>query len=603
VSVSAAAPVPVHRGIPKSQLKLTAGLIGIVVVAIGVWGVAAERGLRRVEMERIEISLEAGAALVAEAVRGVSLAEDAMSSIDTLADRAGRASGLRVTILSRGGVVLGDSNVSLERLPTIESHRERPEVRQALAEGLGRDRRRSATVGRELLYVARPVPGGLVRVASDLAALDAAVARLRRELAAAGGLAVVLALGFSWALSWYTLRPLRELRTAASALAEGELDTRVPFGVSDELSAISRSIDQMGEQLRLRLEEVTREKEQLHTVLEGMVEGVLVVDAKGEILIANSRLRDFYETTGDSVGRPLLEGIRDAELEAILTEASEGDDVVSRVVTAGGRTPRSLRVQAVRFPSEGQRVGTVAVLHDVTELMRLEEVRRDFVANASHELRTPLAAIQGFSETLLSNETLGESERRAYLETIDRHARRLANIVRDLLELSTIEGGELVAEPTRIDVGAIAARFVADYAPRARERGLRVELHDPGDAWAWADPNAVDRIFANLVGNAMQYSDSGGAVQIHIEPEAGQLRVRVEDAGIGIPETELGRIFERFYRVDKARSRALGGTGLGLAIVKHLVQSMGGEIYVRSRLGEGSSFTFTLPRQRGDSGR
>ena len=253
-------------------------------------------------------------------------------------------------------------------------------------------------------------------------------------------------------------------------------------------------------------------------------------------------------------------------------------------------------MQAVRFPpGSGPRVGTVAVFNDITELMRLEEVRRDFVANASHELRTPLSAIQGFSETLLESDSLSPEEQKSYLEIIDRHARRLSNIVHDLLELSTIESRKTKLQPALVDVGELAASFVRDSEARYRELGVQVSVRDESTARAWADPGAVDQILTNLVDNAVKYTDPGGSVDVTIEDHANRLRVRVRDSGIGIPQKDLSRIFERFYRVDKARSRALGGTGLGLSIVKHLVQSMGGEIYVESRLDEGSTFTFTLP--------
>jgi two-component system phosphate regulon sensor histidine kinase PhoR len=241
--------------------------------------------------------------------------------------------------------------------------------------------------------------------------------------------------------------------------------------------------------------------------------------------------------------------------------------------------------------------GTVAVLlEDVTDARRLEDVRRDFVANASHELRTPLAAIRGFAETLLHNESLAEGERRSYLEIIDRHAQRLTHIVHDLLELSTIERGRIRLEPVALDLGPLLASLIRDWEPRLRERSLELTLGPLPDARVFADPHAVEQILTNLLDNAVKYSEPGGRIEIQVEEGASKLRVRVRDTGIGIPEQDLARIFERFYRVDKARSRALGGTGLGLAIVKHLVQGLGGEISVQSRLGEGSSFVFTLPR-------
>jgi two-component system phosphate regulon sensor histidine kinase PhoR len=253
----------------------------------------------------------------------------------------------------------------------------------------------------------------------------------------------------------------------------------------------------------------------------------------------------------------------------------------------------------VRFPSGGgPALGTVAVLHDVTEMAQLERMRREFVANASHELRTPLAAIRGFAETLLGNDQLSDEVRRSYLEVIDRNAQRLGNLVGDLLELSRIEGGDLRLDLAAIDVAAVAEAVIRDASPRFQEKGIRLSCEAQEGVVAWADGRAVDQIFTNLLDNALKYTDAGGSVAVHIEADEHAVRVRVNDSGIGVPEADLGRIFERFYRVDTARSRALGGTGLGLAIVKHLVAELGGEIRVDSELTKGSTFSFTLPTQR-----
>jgi two-component system, OmpR family, phosphate regulon sensor histidine kinase PhoR len=584
--------------VPKSQLKLTAALAALVLLVVAVWGAAAERGLRRAETERLSRSLEERAALVNALVSGIPFEVSRRAELDAIADRAGAAAGARVTLIGPDGSVLGDSEVPPERLPDLENHATRPEVARAMRGATGRSTRPSVTVGRDLMYLALPAAGGgVVRVASDLSTLDDAVASLRWELAAAGGVGIATALALSFAFSWLTLRPIREMRRVASSIAEGHLDDRLPFRSGDELADISTAINQMAEQLRLRLEEVTHDKEQLHAVLEAMVEGVLAVDSKRIILLANSRVREFYGVSGEIVGRPFLEAIRDADLDELLGEAARTDEIVSRALTVRYPASRILRVQAVRFPATGgPRVGTVVAFHDITELMRLEEVRRDFVANASHELRTPLAAIRGFAETLLRSEGLSESERRSYLEVIDRHAQRLANIVRDLLELSTIESRTVRLDLAPLDLEQLAAGLVRDWEPRLSERRLSLRQRSAGDVVAWADRRAVEQILTNLLDNAIKYTEPGGEIEIAVEGLADCVRVSVCDSGIGIPQRDLGRIFERFYRVDKARSRALGGTGLGLSIVKHLVQSLGGRISVESQLGVGSTFHFDVPR-------
>jgi two-component system phosphate regulon sensor histidine kinase PhoR len=259
-----------------------------------------------------------------------------------------------------------------------------------------------------------------------------------------------------------------------------------------------------------------------------------------------------------------------------------------------GANDRKIVMHAAAYPSAEHRAGTVAVFHDVTELQRLEQVRRDFIANASHELRTPLTSIRGFADTLLSKDTT-EEERRTYLQVILRNSQRLTNLMEDLLELSRIESRKVPMRPTEVDVIRTGRILVADLEPRLREARLRIEVRATGPGGAWADRRAVEQVIANLLDNAVKYTNPGGRIELSIAGEGEVVRVSVADTGIGIPEEDRGRIFERFYRVDKARSRALGGTGLGLSIVKHLVQAMGGDIWVESQVGKGTRFTFTLP--------
>jgi two-component system phosphate regulon sensor histidine kinase PhoR len=381
----------------------------------------------------------------------------------------------------------------------------------------------------------------------------------------------------------------------AADVADGRLDTRAPRTADPELARIARSIERVAGELRSRLREVLRDEEQLRAVLESMVEGVLVVDTRGVILLANSRVRELFDVHGEITGRRLLEGIRNADLDAILSESAASDEPVAHGITLPGPTQRTLQVLAARFPAEGERAGTVTVFHDTTDLMRLEEVRRDFVANASHELRTPLAAIRGFAETLLESTALSPAEQKSYLEVIHRHAQRLSSLVEDLLELSTIESRSLKLELAPVDVARIAEDLIADSRLRFEERRITPSLQSEGRPRAFADARALDQILGNLLDNALKYTEPGGSIQVKVEQRLGRVRVSVADSGIGIPPEDTARIFERFYRVDRARSRALGGTGLGLSIVKHLVQAMGGEISVKSELGKGSTFSFTLP--------
>jgi len=399
----------------------------------------------------------------------------------------------------------------------------------------------------------------------------------------------------SYFVSWLTLRPIEQLREVVSDIADGKLHRRLRWAPGSQLGEISTSINRVAEQLRLRLDQATAEKTQLEAVLESMVEGVLVLDDRGRILLANARLREILSAWDELEGRVPLEVLRHADLDRALTAARTSDEPIVREIEVGTPEPRRLLVHATRSQTSDVGAGIVAVLHDVSEIRRLERIRQEFIASASHELRTPLTSIRGFADTLLAN-PLPQEEMRPYLEVIMRNALRLGNLIDDLIELSRIESREVSLEPAMLDIAALARVLARDLAPRLDEAGLELKTVFETDGVGWADREAVEHVITNLLENAIRYTDAGGSISLRIASDPRWVRVSVEDTGIGIPEADLSRIFERFYRVDKARSRQKGGTGLGLAIVKHLVQSMGGNVTVDSELGKGSRFSFTVPR-------
>jgi two-component system phosphate regulon sensor histidine kinase PhoR len=581
------------------RLKIMGVLAILVVAVVLIAGIPAESRLRARELAQLEQSLRQRAALVAENAAGVPFRLEEASRLDALADRAGRAAGARVTLISVDGTVVGDSDVSLQRLPSVENHGGRPEVREAVAGRVGVSARRSDTIGRRLLYLAAPARGardsGVVRLAVELADVEAAVSELRSELLLAGALGLVAALALSFPLSWLGRRPLLALRDAIAAVAEGRLGHRMSWAGRDEIGEIARSINRVAEQLRLRLDETTAEKERLEAVLSSMVEGVLVLDQRGDIAMVTPRLRELLGVWGEVQGRSAIEVFRHPGLDRVLTRARDSSQPVADELEVDDAGGSRILVHAVGFRGVGEGAGTVAVFHDVTELHRLEQVRRDFISNASHELRTPLTAIRGFAETLLES-PLSREEQEPQLQAIARNAGRMSTLIDDLLALTRMESRKFPLRPAEVDVAAIARTLVEDLGPRLEEASLEARVEGEGDATAWADRRGVEQVLSNLLENAIQYSDPGGAIEIALEGDDRRLRVRVRDAGIGIAEFEQSRIFERFYRVDEARSRALGGTGLGLSIVKHLVQGMGGEVGVESEPGRGSCFTFTLPR-------
>ena len=496
--------------------------------------------------------------------------------------------------MAADGVVVADSDVRVSDLDRVENHAARPEVRAALAGEPGRSTRLSATVGRPLLYVAIPVERGVVRLAAAVPDLSAAIGELRRALLAAAGIGLAAALALGLALSRSGLRSLRELGEMLRAIASGQLERRLRWRIRDERQQLAEDLNAMAEALERRVQELSADGEQLRAVLEGMVEGVLVLGPDGRITLANRGLRELFGVWAAVEGRLPLEVIRNAEVDALLAEAADSREPLLRDVDVDADGARVAEVHAVPLRAGGRPAGVVAVFHDKTELRRLEAMRRDFVAHASHELKTPVTAIRGFAE-LLATRDMPEDQRRKQLGIVRQNAERLAALIEDLLELSRIESGRLQLQPSDVDVRKVAATVLSDLGPMFAERSIEATLDDGEPARAYVDARILERILSNLLDNAAKYTDPGGVVRIRLRPAGDRLRVEVQDTGIGIPESQQARIFERFYRVDAARSRALGGTGLGLAIVKHLVQASGGDIALESEPGRGSTFTVTIP--------
>jgi two-component system phosphate regulon sensor histidine kinase PhoR len=581
--------------VSRLQLRLAGVLSALVTAVVLVSGILAERGIERRERTRIESSLRERARLVRDQLGALPIRPEGSVELQALALRTASSAAARVTFIAPDGTVVGESDVPLAELPRIENHAGRPEVAAALAGREGSVARHSATVHRSLLYLALPAEGGgVVRLAADLSSVQAAVAELRRTLVAAGAVGWAASLGLAFVLSSVALRPLRELADAVGAIASGQLERRAPLDARDEMGRIAASINFMAEQLRRQLEDATAEKERIAAVLAGMTEGVLVLDAEGRVLLANPRFRNLFGTHGPVEGRIPLEVIRDAEVDEVLREVSGAEPVVRDLEGVGPRD-LTLQMHAAVFPARGKRLGTVIVFHDVTEVRRLESMRRDFVANVSHELKTPLTAIRGYAETLASG-GVPPDRTRSFLEVILRHAERLGSLIDDLLQLSRIESRKLELHPVELDVVEAARALLRDLAPRLAERGHRAEVVDDGAAAARADQRALEQVLMNLLDNAIKYTDPQGRITVSVRASPARVWVAVSDTGIGIPSADLPRVFERFYRVDKARSRELGGTGLGLSIVKHLVQSLGGEVHIESEPGRGTRVSFSLPR-------
>jgi signal transduction histidine kinase len=543
-----------------------------------VW--AAGRSLRKdLEVQTVQ-DLERMARLVKE-----SLGDDP-EAWQLRVRMLGQSNDLRITLIAPDGTVVADSDIPNPDRTQIANHGDREEVQAALRGEVGRARRTSETVGTELLYIAIPGGPGVVRVASNLRQANQLLDRSLRSVAWAAAFALVvgslLAIGAARAVT----SPLRDLAASARAIAAGNLPRFPRSGVSD-IDALVISLREMNRQLNDRFEELRREQSESSAVVGAMVEGVLVTDPRGRIVTANPAARAMLGY-GERDHLPDLQALFKARGARAAVESVLAGKEVSREIQLDSAT---LLIQARPLPNDG----AVVVLHDLTDLRRLEIVRRDFVANVSHELKTPLTSIAGYTDTLLTD-TPDDDTARQFLETIQANATRMQHLVDDLLDLSRIESGRWQPTLAPVAIGPAAEEEWANLTgPEEGVRRFMVTCHPPELALD-VDRKALHQILTNLFDNAIRHTEPGGNIGLQAEEVSGGIRLRIIDDGTGIPSEHLPRIFERFYRADQARSRAQGGTGLGLAIVKHLMEAHGGSVGADSRLGDGTTITCWFPR-------
>jgi two-component system phosphate regulon sensor histidine kinase PhoR len=418
-------------------------------------------------------------------------------------------------------------------------------------------------------------------------------------LGCAAGAGVLAVLGLSAWVARLSTRPLRALMTAAEGVGAEAAGQRVFPESRDEVGQLGRVFNRMSERLADRIARLEEDRQQLRTILSGMVEGVVALDAEQRILFANDRATELLEFPANAtVGRRLWEVVRHRPLLDVVSRALGSPEASREELKWNGSVNRSLTVHAARLPGPPPR-GAVLVLHDTSELRRLERVRQEFVANVSHELKTPLSVIKANVETLLLGAVEDAENRGRFLDRIARQSDRLLALILDLLSLARIEAGEELFDFQAVPVVAVLRACLERHRPRAEARGQTLTLEEGDAAAVWADEEALDQIFDNLVDNAVKYTPQGGRIRVGWRYEGECVCVEVSDTGIGIPAADLPRVFERFYRVDKARSREMGGTGLGLSIVKHLVGAMHGSVRAASTVGQGTTFTVCLPRAAG----
>lgn len=589
--------------------RLYAGSVGLILVALLVCVVLSTRWLEASAVRELEAELTDTARVLRELYF-----PEASAGFDVVRQEELRALGeeisTRITLLDAHGKVLVDT---AEDPQAMDDHSQRPEVRAAREGRIPASSvRLSDTLAREMFYVALPVLdgagelAGFVRTARETSPMGARLEPLRRAAAVAAILAALLALAMGLPFARRVTRALREMTSVAESIASGGYHERLHFPAHGELGRLGRAFDTMAAELELRVESVTTDRNRVHAILAGMVEGVVAVDREELVVHMNGVARRLLRVGAREVeGLKIWEATRLPEVREILVRSMEERRPVQGELSDSASEGPIIELRAGPLTDHRQQVvGAVLVLNDVTELRRLEGMRRDFVANVSHELKTPLTAIRGMIETILDDPEMTAETRQRFLTRVEEQAQRLSVLVTDLLTLSRLESHAPRAERERLDLREVVAGTLARFKPLALSKSIELAAQQPeSEQWVSGDEEELRQLVDNLVDNALKYTPEGGRVQLRlrsIAPEGADrafARLEVADTGIGIAPRDRDRVFERFYRVDKARSRELGGTGLGLAIVKHVALDMGGRVSLESIPGAGTTFRVDLPLQ------
>ena len=558
------------------RLLLGAALIVTVLVAVAVAISSGRLSTQLHELTTAQLTREA---------RLIAQLWASRTDADAIADSAGAVLGHRVTLVDPNGVVLGDSEFNGAALRALSNHNDRPEIVAARGSGQGSSERVSPSEGVEEMYVAVAAGSGrIARVSISTAALTTIVRRAERDVFVSGLVALLIALGVAAIFARQISRPVAELRDVAGAIAAGDLGRRPSLSAPGEVGELAVAVRRMAEQLEHRLRALQSEDELLGALVETMNEGVVAIDRQRRVIRINRSGRQLLDVHEDA---PFSIDLfpRERVLQDAIADAMGGVPVDGVEIQIGSRT---LAVTA-RPLGDG---GAVVALFDLTGLRRLQAVRRDFVANVSHELKTPLTAIRGFAETLASETT--DPQHAKFADTIRANAERMQHLVDDLLDLSRIESGGWRPAPVTLDAEHAINDALTPLREEASRKGTRIVTELDARSLR-ADPMAVRQIVTNLVENAIRYTPQGGTITVFTRSENGSVALGVRDTGSGIPAEHLSRIFERFYRVDPARSRAAGGTGLGLAIVKHLAEAHGGSVNAESIPGRGTTVSARFP--------
>jgi two-component system phosphate regulon sensor histidine kinase PhoR len=567
-------------------------------------------------IEKLKDSLVLQAHLIADQIPASS------NNLDDFCKRLKEKTGARVTIVDSSGRVLGDSD---EPSALMENHADRPEIRDADISEVGSSTRFSNTIKKDLFYLAIPINRnegkGFIRLSVPLEDVEIAVNKIRMRIIVGSLAALFIVILIGLLQTRRITKSIEDITSFSQDVTAGHFKKRLFLEKKGELGELGKNISNMAQELDSRLKQREREKIVIEAILNNMTDGLILTDTHGRIVLSNAAIKNFFSFDSSIEGKTLIEVFRKAELIEVIEGIVKGKEKIFREVEVTHPKELYIMVNASPFYSYdkvGEISGVILTIHDITRLKKLEDIRKDFVANVSHEIRTPIAAIKGFSETLLGGALDDKENAHRFLETIRNHSERLNSLVSDLLTLSRIELGDIKIEKTDVDIENVIDTVFATLREKAEQKGLYLQKEiSPGAQEIRADRDRLIQILLNLVDNGIKFTEKGG-IAVKVKESKSPLQsatniinsslvtshrslgdfkvISIEDTGIGIPKKHITRLGERFYRVDRARSRDLGGTGLGLAIVKHLVKAHGWEMEIESTEGKGTTVSLTLPK-------
>jgi two-component system phosphate regulon sensor histidine kinase PhoR len=573
----------------------------VILFSLGFIAFFLDKNLEENSIQVIKSSLINQAYLVESQISKANLKNENIPELETKVLALSSKIKARLTIVDSKGKVLAESEKSEVDILKMPSHADRPEIQVALTGKIGEEIRYSSTLKIDMLYIALPIRDnneiiGAVRLALHLASVQKTLSTVRKAIFLSLFFALGLAFVLGSLLTQAIIKPINKIIHISRRFSSGDFSYKILLDSKDEIGELADTLNRMADSLEDKIKKVEIKNQQLKAILESMVEGIIVTDKSGHIISLNPTVEKIFNISKQDVeGKLFLEIVRNNDIADIINYVLKNGKFKSCELSLVWPVQRIFEINATPIFEKDSVSGCLLVIHDITEIHRLESIRRDFVANVSHELKTPLTSIKGFVETLLEGALEDKENSRHFLQIIQDHASRLDNLVNDLLDLSYLESQGIKLDKEKVNLNALTDDILASFRSQLKKRSIQVSNDLSNNLFIMANKDKISQVLTNLIDNAIKFNHESGSIKISSQDQEDKVKIVVEDSGIGIPGKDTPRIFERFYRVDKARSRELGGTGLGLSIVKHIIELHNGNVGVESTEGFGSKFFFTLP--------